>query len=162
MFEGTGRYREHGLIENATNLLLLAAIILFLLCQKKAELLWEKLWLLILAAGAIYFLGEEISWGYHLFGFDVNEEWMALNDQKEPNLHNLRGIWEILFDKLPRQLLLIGAEIGGLLGVYADRRGAWPGNSSLRRLIPPGIHSLSSLPPMSCRFRKESGDIFLR
>jgi len=37
-------------------------------------LLWEKLWLLILATGAIYFLGEEISWGYHLFGFDVNEE----------------------------------------------------------------------------------------
>jgi len=137
-FDGVGVYREHGLIENATNLLLLAAIILFLLCLKKAELLWEKFWLLMLAAGAIYFLGEEISWGYHLFGYEVNEEWMGLNDQKEPNLHNLKGIWEILFDKLPRQLLSIGVVLGGLLGVYADRRRSWPNNSSVRRLIPAG------------------------
>jgi hypothetical protein len=73
-----------------------------------------------------------------LFGFDVNEEWMALNDQKEPNLHNLKGIWEILFDKLPRQLLSIGVVIGGLLGLYADRRGSWPKERWLRRLIPSG------------------------
>jgi len=138
VFNGPEVYREHGLVENATNLFLLAAIVLFLVCLKKAELLWEKLWLLILAVGAIYFLGEEISWGYHLLGYDVNEEWMALNDQKEPNFHNLTGAWEIVFDKLPRQLLSVGVVLGGLLGVYADRRESWPNRPFLRRLIPPG------------------------
>jgi len=145
VFNGPEVYREHGLVENATNLFLLAAIVLFLVCLKKAELLWEKLWLLILAAGAIYFLGEEISWGYHLLGYDVNEEWMALNDQKEPNFHNLTGAWELVFDKLPRQLLSVGVVLGGLLGVYADRRESWPNRPFLRRLIPPRGY------PVCCR-----------
>ncbi|OPY90344.1 MAG: hypothetical protein A4E72_00702 [Syntrophus sp. PtaU1.Bin208] len=138
---GVHLYREYGLVENATNVMLLLAILLYLLCLKKAESLWEKGWLLILAAGAFYFLGEEISWGYHFFHYNVDDSWRALNDQKEPNLHNLKGIWEILFDKLPRQLLSIGTVIGGLLGAYAARRRSWPKNRALHRLIPSG-HTL--------------------
>lgn len=135
---------------------------LFLVCLKKAECFWEKLWLLILAAGAVYFLGEEISWGYHLLGYDVNEEWMALNDQKEPNFHNLTGAWEIVFDKLPRQLLSVGVVLGGLLGAYADRRESWPNRPFLRRLIPPGIPCLLPPRPTWFPFRKESGSISSR
>ncbi|OPY14808.1 MAG: hypothetical protein A4E66_00287 [Syntrophus sp. PtaB.Bin001] len=131
-------YREYGFIENVTDVMLLIAIILFLVCLKKVELFWEKLWLLVLAAGAIYFLGEEISWGYHLFHYHVSDEWVQLNCQKEPNLHNLPGIYGILFDKLPRQLLSIGVIIGGILGVIADRRDSWPNNILFRRLIPSG------------------------
>ncbi len=53
-------------------------------------------------------------------------------------MHNLTGTFEILFDKLPRQLLSIGVIIGGLLGVFADRRKDWPKNALMRRLIPSG------------------------
>lgn len=134
----SGTYREYGFVENVTDFMLLISIILFLVCLKKVELLWEKLWLIILAAGAIYFLGEEISWGYHLFHYQVSDEWAQINCQKEPNLHNLTGIYGILFNKLPRQLLSIGVIIGGVLGVIADRTDSWPNKISFRRLIPSG------------------------
>ncbi len=135
---GGGVYREYGLIENVTALMLLVAVILFLVCLKKTETPWEKGWLLILAVGAIYFLGEEISWGYHFFHYDIDADLVALNDQQEPNLHNLTGTFEILFDKVPRQLLSIGIVIGGVLGCVADRKLSWPKNASVRRLIPSG------------------------
>ena len=130
--------REYGLIENVTNIMLFVAIIFFLLCLKKAQSLWEKMWLLILAVGTFYFLGEEISWGYHFFHYDVGEKWIGMNEQKEPNLHNLGEIWGIIFKELPRQILSIGVVIGGLLGVFADRKKSWPKNTSLRQLIPSG------------------------
>lgn len=138
MADGGRVYREYGLIENVTALMLFAAIMLFLLCLKKTEWLVEKVWMLILTAGAIYFLGEEISWGYHFFHYNVDVNLAVLNDQQEPNLHNLTGIYEILFDKLPRQLLSICIVIGGLLGLIADRRDSWPQSASLRRMIPSG------------------------
>jgi len=138
MTGGERVYREYGLIENVTALMLLGAVILFLVCLKKTETLWEKGWLLILAVGAIYFLGEEISWGYHFFHYDIDANLATLNDQQEPNLHNLTGTFEILFDKLPRQILSIGIVIGGVLGVIADRAASWPKNESVRRLIPSG------------------------
>jgi hypothetical protein len=130
--------REYGLIENVTALLLFMAIIFFLLCLKKSQSLGEKMWLLILIVGSVYFLGEEISWGYHYFHYDVSDTWMGVNDQGEPNLHNLKGPWEIIFKNLPRQLLSIGVIIGGLLGIIADRKESWPKNISLRLLIPSG------------------------
>lgn len=135
---GTNVYREYGLIENATAIMLFIAMIFFLLCLKKATSVLEKVWLLILTVGAFYFLGEEICWGYHFFHYDVSDQWIKLNEQKEPNLHNLTGTWGIIFDRLPRQLVAIGVIIGGLLGVLADRRGSWPQNNLLRRLIPAG------------------------
>ncbi len=64
---GMQTYREFGLVENATALLLFVAIIFFLLCLKKAKPFWVRLRIVILAVGSIYFLGEEISWGYHFF-----------------------------------------------------------------------------------------------
>lgn len=135
---GVRIYREYGLVENATAFMLFVAIILSLLCLKKAISLWEKVWLLIIAVGSFYFLGEEISWGYHFFHYDIGDQWIGLNDQKEPNLHNLTGTWEIIFDKLPRQLLSVGVIIGGLMGVFADRLDSLRKNRLLRRLTPSG------------------------
>ncbi|MEN6318609.1 MAG: hypothetical protein ABFD82_07625, partial [Syntrophaceae bacterium] len=109
---------EYGLIENATALFLFVAIIFFLLCLKKSKSFGEKMWLLILIVGSVYFLGEEISWGYHFFHYDVGGKWIGMNEQKEPNLHNLGDIWRIIFKELPRQLLSIAVVIGGLLGVF--------------------------------------------
>ena len=100
--------------------------------------MWEKGWFLALCVGTLYFLGEEVSWGYHIFNFQPSGVWQEINDQGEPNLHNLTGVWEVLFDKLPRQLLSVGVVIGGFLGRLADHRQGWPSSSSLRRLIPAG------------------------
>lgn len=138
MGDGARVYREYGLIENVTALMLLGAVILFLVSLKKTETLWEKGWMVILAVGSIYFLGEEISWGYHFFHYDIDANLAVLNDQREPNLHNLKGTLEILFDKLPRQILSIGIVIGGVLGVITGRKPSWPKNESVRRLIPSG------------------------
>jgi hypothetical protein len=65
--------------------------------------------------GSIYFAGEELSWGQHIFGFSTPEGYKGLNHQKEMNLHNLNGIYRELFDKIPRTLLTIGIFFGGIV-----------------------------------------------
>lgn len=129
---------EYGLIENVTALLLLVAIVFFLMGLKNTKASWEKIWILILVAGSFYFLGEELSWGYHFIGYHVDDKLKAINDHGETNLHNLKGYWSVIFSTIPRQLLSIGVVVGGILGVWADRREDWPKTKSLRRMIPVG------------------------
>lgn len=129
---------EYGLIENVTALALLVSIMFFLMCLKYAEASWEKAWILILAVGSFYFLGEELSWGYHFIGYHVDDQLRAVNDHGETNLHNLKGAWAVIFSTIPRQLLSIGVVVGGLLGYWADRRDNWLKNRALRRMIPQG------------------------
>jgi hypothetical protein len=59
----------------------------------------------------LYIAGEEMSWGQHLFHWETPTEWAALNRQQETNLHNVYDI----FDKTPRNVLMLGVVIGGLL-----------------------------------------------
>ena len=77
------------------------------------------LWCVIYGLGCIYFLGEEISWGQHLFGWETPDAWKALNDQDETNLHNTSG-W---LDQVPRTVLTFGILFGGFLYPLAQRRG---------------------------------------
>ena len=131
-------YREYRLIENMTVVILLVAVISLVFSFKQAALIREKIWLALLSAGAVYFLGEEISWGYHIIPHSTAPRVPGLNDQGEPNLHNLGGIWELVFDKLPRQCLSVGVIIGALLGIRAERWPGWPRSLRLRRLLPAG------------------------
>src|SRR3546814_4054045 len=55
--------------------------------------------------------GEEASWGQHYAGWLTPENWQALNDQGETNLHNTSS-W---LDQKPRTLLEIGVIVGGIL-----------------------------------------------
>ena len=106
-------YRETGLIENLTVIFLLVAIVatvLFLISNRTRHQLLN-VWMGIFLLGAIYYAGEEISWGQHLFGWGTPEQWTEVNDQHETNLHNTHAI----FDQIPRTLLLLGAFIGGAL-----------------------------------------------
>ncbi len=44
----------------------------------------------VLAISFLICLGEEISWGQRLFGWDTPDAWSRVNSQQETNLHNLR------------------------------------------------------------------------
>lgn len=111
-----GLIGEFGIIENLTVLLLLVAIyysINSLVIMKNNDLapfqlrVWMVLWIL----GSVYFAGEEMSWGQHLFEWSTPEAWQEINNQKETNLHNTIG----LLDQFPRLVLTIGIAVGGIL-----------------------------------------------
>lgn len=119
-FDGAGFYfdKESGAVENITAVLLAVAIYFVtstlwraLFAPSVAFKASTILWLVIFGLGCIYFLGEEISWGQHLFGWATPESWMEVNDQGETNLHNTSG-W---LDQIPRTVLTIGIIVGGLL-----------------------------------------------
>ncbi len=104
---------EHGAIENLTALFLLPTIVLGILLlahRHKFPRPYIAIWFLLHGIGALYFAGEEISWGQHYFGWATPETVDALNDQGETNLHNMSS-W---LDQKPRLLLVFWAVIGGL------------------------------------------------
>jgi len=47
------------------------------------------LWYLSTAVLCTFLLGEEVSWGQHIFGFESSEHMLEVNAQAETNLHNL-------------------------------------------------------------------------
>ncbi len=75
-------------------------------------------WLTLFGLGALYFAGEELSWGQHLFGWETPEGIASLNDQGETNLHNTSS-W---LDQKPKWALRGGALIGGILAPLALAR----------------------------------------
>ena len=109
---------ELGLVENLTLVFLFVAIVLgvrLFLRRRTVPGRLFGLWTLLLTVGAVYFAGEEASWGYHLLGVEVMGGLVEINDQQEPNLHNLEGLAGTLLDQGPRSLLTIAAGVGGIL-----------------------------------------------
>lgn len=109
---------EFGLVENLTIVFLLVAVVLGVRLFLRRRAIPGKLfglWALLLTVGAVYFAGEEASWGYHLFGVEVMGGLVEINHQQEPNLHNLEGFAGTLLDQGPRGLLTIAAGLGGIL-----------------------------------------------
>lgn len=107
-------YMESGWIEVSTVIFLIVAIIfsvLFLKAHNFSNYNWFRWCIVLLIFGCIYFAGEEISWGQHIYGWETPESWSAINDQSETNLHNTSP----LFDQIPRTLLSIAALVGGVL-----------------------------------------------
>jgi len=105
---------ELGLIELATPLLsIIGAIIGFRLLRISDRLPSRRLriWVLLTTLGCVYFAGEELSWGQHLFGWGTPAYLEAVNDQEETNLHNISS-W---FDQKPRMLLEIWVLVGGVI-----------------------------------------------
>jgi hypothetical protein len=108
---------EWGLVENLTLVALTAAVIYAVKVVRLAadsELRWLRIWAALIGVGAVYFLGEEASWGQHIFGWSPPEDWARLNQQNETNLHNIEG-FGFLFDQVPRNLLSAAAVLGGIL-----------------------------------------------
>ena len=124
-------YMESGWIEVSTVIFLVLAIIfsvLFLKTHDFSGYTWFKWWIILLILGCIYFAGEEISWGQHIFGWATPEAWTDINDQSETNLHNTSPI----FDQIPRTLLSIAALIGGvLIPLYRFSTKKYPSKQSI-------------------------------
>ena len=45
-----------------------------------------------LSGALIFLIGEEISWGQRIFGWETSETFAAVNKQEETNLHNVYGV----------------------------------------------------------------------
>ena len=106
-----------GILELAHVALPLAVAALALLALRTAYIRLDPLrvaWCVLLALGAIYWAGEEASWGQHFFGWSTPDGWVGVNDQQETNLHNTSH----LLDQLPRAILRIGIIVAGLIGPW--------------------------------------------
>ena len=77
--------KEDGLFEWMTAVLFLGSSILCFITYKRNK----NIFILGLAMMFFMGMGEEISWGQRLFGFDTPEELKQVNVQKETNIHNL-------------------------------------------------------------------------
>ncbi len=50
---------------------------------------WLGAWMIICACGMFYFMGEELSWGQHIFKWEAPDAIKEINRQDETNLHNI-------------------------------------------------------------------------
>jgi len=140
--------KESGFIENATVFFLAIALFYSVrLCVflKQSPLSQQvpllRAWVIIYTLGCIYFLGEEISWGQHLFNWATPEGWMEFNDQQETNLHNTSAI----FDQLPRLLVTIGIVVGGLFfPIYQKLKTVEFGKNDIKNWILPNFFAIPS------------------
>jgi formate hydrogenlyase subunit 3/multisubunit Na+/H+ antiporter MnhD subunit len=87
----------------AENLQVLFFALAFVLCFPVIARLWKagaqarqaKLFAamyLVLSLGLFFIIGEELSWGQRIFGWETSEELKAINKQEETNIHNIEGI----------------------------------------------------------------------
>ena len=72
---------------------------------------WLFAWVMIAVMACIYIVGEEVSWGQHFLNWATPDDWAAINDQNETNLHNTSS-W---LDQKPRLILMIGIVVGGII-----------------------------------------------
>ena len=98
-------WSENGFIEYLQVVLLILAICLLFSARKFFYDNNKRIYYLIIIkiVGLTYFLGEEISWGQHIFKWESPDFFMNLNNQKETNFHNISNF----FDQLPRSIVLL-------------------------------------------------------
>jgi len=77
---------EDCLVEWAQALYCLTALMLFVVLVRRGPA--GRKFYLLMAVGCVYLLGEELSWGQRLLGFEVPELFIRGNLQQETNLHN--------------------------------------------------------------------------
>ena len=120
LMRGEGSYVEH-----ATMAILAVAVAYALLASLRArQLPFPALRILmpLYLLGCIYFLGEEISWGQHLFDWETPAAWGAINDQHETNLHNISGVVGVMLDQLPRVTLTLAAFFAAFVMPFVRRK----------------------------------------
>ena len=83
---------EDGFIEDLTLIplaVLAIASLTYIIRYARKKNVWFILIYLGIAAGSIFILGEEISWGQRIFHFKTSEYFEEHNSQDEINIHNL-------------------------------------------------------------------------
>jgi len=88
--------REDGVIESATALLYGVSTLLFLILAFRSNSKKTAFFLILWALLSFVIMGEEISWGQRIFGFETPEGLADINKQKEFNLHNIVFISDTL------------------------------------------------------------------
>jgi hypothetical protein len=117
---------EDALLEWLQFLLIFPSSILFgLVSQRIFKRGWRAVGVLYLlvALGACFVAGEEISWGQRIFGWSTPETLGAINAQNETTLHNIGSIHEAF---------LYAVALVGLYGVVAPLAGALLAGDRLR------------------------------
>ena len=121
---------EDGFAENMQVLFLAVAFLLTLTVVRR---LWKRgdkgmacLYLGV-SLGLFFVIGEEISWGQRIFGWETPESLKAINKQAETNIHNIYGVWELV----TWMQLLVGA-YGTLLPLLFLR---WPVVARYRKTL---------------------------
>jgi hypothetical protein len=116
------RKHEIGWQEQGTVICLAPAVIIgsAFLYRYRTATWWLRVWVAVVTIGALYFAGEECSWGQNYFGWSTPEGWAKINDQQETNLHNTSG----LFDHAPRAILSVAAGCCLVLPLVLRRRQA--------------------------------------
>lgn len=105
---------ETGFIEILGEAVMLPAIFFAVLCGKmffKAKLPVAGSLLFVYALGCVFILGEELSWGQHIFQWQTPEFFMENNKSKETNLHNISGFHRGTF----KWILVGGMAFGGII-----------------------------------------------
>ena len=120
--------REDGVVEQATALMfLIAAVGSFAAAFQWAAARHRQgptaarrsVWLVLLGLFFVVCVGEEISWGQRMFGFETTETLQRINVQGEMNIHNAFGY-------LADHLYIAGVFIyGGLLPLLTRRYEFW-------------------------------------
>ena len=112
---------ESGVVELATALLLVPCAWLAL---RAARLGAARGWrvfpalLGVFALGCVFLMGEELSWGQHVFEWQSPAYFLEHNTQDETNLHNLSS-----FNKnLPKWVLVVAMGLGGIAVPLLRRR----------------------------------------
>jgi hypothetical protein len=86
---------EDRVAENLQVLFLALALVLCFVVMRriwKAGYRFIALLYFALGLGIFFLIGEEISWGQRIFGWQTSESIRAINKQGETNLHNMEGI----------------------------------------------------------------------
>jgi len=125
-------HHERSIIEIATVVFLLPASVIglilsirFMRCKwlPRRQALTLAACMLIGSLGALYFGGEEMSWGQSYLKWKTPDSWKRINKQRETNIHNLeldkycpRFAWlDDLVNNVPRQGLLVASILGAVL-----------------------------------------------
>jgi hypothetical protein len=132
---------EHGLVENATAVVLIPALVLAIQLARSYIGAGERLlaiWYMLAASACVVFLGEEVSWGQHWFGWASPQYFIEHNIQQETNFHNLsKGIERVL-----KYIVGVTVIVSGFLGPRLRQRLAdEPGSFmiQLRSVLPTSV-----------------------
>lgn len=105
---------EAGIIEIGTALFLFFAVIFAIPCIRLAQqrkLTGMSVLLSIYAVGCFLLLGEEISWGQHVFDWQSPDYFIENNEKNETNLHNMGFINR----SIAKWIVVIGMVAGGVV-----------------------------------------------
>ena len=119
IFNNQNLWKEGNFVENLQAFLLFFSILLIFFIAKKIKNknITIYYFLILQCGGLIFFLGEEISWGQHIFHWESPEIFLKNNKQEETNLHNISN----LLNEYPRSLVLLWCSFSSIAIIIASK-----------------------------------------